>query len=153
MEKKIEINFLDVSKSGCEEFPKYQTIGASGLDLAASPDLDNNGIEIKPGEWNLIPTGIAIELSDGLEAQIRPRSSIAFKNGVTILNSPGTIDSDYRGEIKVILFNHGKKEFIINNKDRIAQMVLTPILKVNFEEVTELPETIRGDGGFGSTGK
>ena len=97
MEKKIEINFLDVSKFGCEEFPKYQTIGSSGLDLAASSDLGESGIEIKPGEWDLIPTGIAIELPEGLEAQIRPRSSIAFKNGVTILNSPGTIDSDYRG--------------------------------------------------------
>ena len=153
MEKKIEINFLDVSKFGCEEFPKYQTIGASGLDLAASPDLGKSGIEIEPGEWGLIPTGIAIELPKGLEAQIRPRSSIAFKNGVTILNSPGTIDSDYRGEIKVILFNHGSNDFLINNKDRIAQMVLTPVVKMELEETDDLPNTVRGDGGFGSTGK
>tara|TARA_B100001939_G_scaffold344306_1_gene358511 strand:- start:1365 stop:1826 length:462 start_codon:yes stop_codon:yes gene_type:complete len=152
MEKKIEINFLDVSKSGCEEFPKYQTIGASGLDLAASPDLDNNGIEIKPGEWNLIPTGIAIELSDGLEAQIRPRSSIAFKNGVTILNSPGTIDSDYRGEIKILLINHGQETFTVKPGDRIAQMVITRVERVNLEKSEFITKTIRGSGGFGSTG-
>ena len=101
----------------------------------------------------LVPTGISVAISNDLEIQIRPRSGLAAKSNISVLNTPGTIDSDYRGEIKVILFNHGKKEFIINNKDRIAQMVLTPILKVNFEEVTELPETIRGDGGFGSTGK
>ena len=153
MEKKIEINFLDVSKSGCEEFPKYQTIGASGLDLAASPDLGKSGIEIEPGECDLIPTGIAIELPKGLEAQIRPRSSIAFKNGVTILNSPGTIDSDYRGEIKIMLINHGQEIFIVKTGDRIAQMVLTPIIKMELEEVKELPESIRGERGFGSTGK
>ncbi len=152
MKKKIEINFLDVSKSGCEEFPKYQTIGASGLDLAASPDLDNNGIEIKPGEWNLIPTGIAIELSDGLEAQIRPRSSIAFKNGVTILNSPGTIDSDYRGEIKILLINHGQETFTVKPGDRIAQMVITRVERVNLEKSEFITKTIRGSGGFGSTG-
>ena len=99
MKKKIEINFL-MFQSLKENFPKYQTIGASGLDLAASPDIGKSGIEIKPGGEDLVPTGIAIELPKGLEAQIVPRSSIAFKNGVTILNSPGTIDSDYRGEVK-----------------------------------------------------
>ena len=152
MEKKIEINFLDVSKFGCKELPKYQTIGASGLDLAASPDLDKNGIEIKPGEWNLIPTGIAIELPKGLEAQIRPRSSIAFKNGVTILNSPGTIDSDYRGEIKIMLINHGQEIFIVKTGDRIAQMVITRIERVNLKKSEFITKTIRGSGGFGSTG-
>ena len=152
MEKKIEINFLDVSKFGCEEFPKYQTIGSSGLDLAASSDLGESGIEIKPGEWDLIPTGIAIELPEGLEAQIRPRSSIAFKNGVTILNSPGTIDSDYRGEIKIMLINHGQEIFIVKTGDRIAQMVITRIERVNLKKSEFITKTIRGSGGFGSTG-
>ena len=152
MEKKIEINFLDVSKFGCEEFPKYQTIGSSGLDLAASSDLGESGIEIKPGEWDLIPTGIAIELPEGLEAQIRPRSSIAFKNGVTILNSPGTIDSDYRGEIKIMLINHGQETFTVKPGERIAQMVITRIERVNLKKSEFITKTIRGSGGFGSTG-
>jgi dUTP pyrophosphatase len=132
------------------ELPKYKTEGSSGLDLMAFIDKP---INLPSKESVLVPTGISVAISDDLEIQIRPRSGLAAKSNISVLNTPGTIDSDYRGEIKVILFNHGKKEFIINNKDRIAQMVLTPILKVNFEEVTELPETIRGDGGFGSTGK
>ena len=152
MGKKIEINFLDVSDSGCEEFPKYQTTGASGLDLAASPDIGKIGIEIKPGEWDLIPTGIAIELPKGFEAQIRPRSSVAFKNGVTILNSPGTIDSDYRGEVKIMLINHGQETFTVKPGDRIAQMVITRIERVNLKKSEFITKTIRGSGGFGSTG-
>ena len=152
MKKKIEINFLDVSESGCENFPKYQTIGASGLDLAASPDIGKSGIEIKPGEWDLVPTGIAIELPKGLEAQIRPRSSVAFKNGVTILNSPGTIDSDYRGEVKIMLINHGQEAFTVKPGDRIAQMVITRIERVNLKKSEFITKTIRGSGGFGSTG-
>ena len=132
------------------ELPKYKTDGSSGLDLMAFIDKP---INLPSKESVLVPTGISVAISNDLEIQIRPRSGLAAKSNISVLNTPGTIDSDYRGEIKVILFNHGKKEFIINNKDRIAQMVLTPILKVNFEEVTELPETIRGDGGFGSTGK
>ena len=132
------------------ELPKYKTEGSSGLDLMAFIDKP---INLPSKESVLVPTGISVAISNDLEIQIRPRSGLAAKSNISVLNTPGTIDSDYRGEIKVILFNHGKKEFIINNKDRIAQMVLTPIVKVNFEEVTELPETIRGDGGFGSTGK
>ena len=132
------------------ELPKYKTEGSSGLDLMAFIDKP---ITLPSKESVLVPTGISVAISNDLEIQIRPRSGLAAKSNISVLNTPGTIDSDYRGEIKVILFNHGKKEFIINNKDRIAQMVLTPIVKVNFEEVTELPETIRGDGGFGSTGK
>ena len=132
------------------ELPKYKTEGSSGLDLMAFIDKP---INLPSKESVLVPTGISVAISNDLEIQIRPRSGLAAKSNISVLNTPGTIDSDYRGEIKVILFNHGKKEFIINNKDRIAQMVLTPILKVNFEEVAELPETIRGDGGFGSTGK
>ena len=132
------------------ELPKYKTEGSSGLDLMAFIDKP---INLPSKESVLVPTGISVAIRNDLEIQIRPRSGLAAKSNISVLNTPGTIDSDYRGEIKVILLNHGKKEFIINNKDRIAQMVLTPILKVNFEEVTELPETIRGDGGFGSTGK
>ena len=132
------------------ELPQYKTDGSSGLDLMAFIDKP---INLPPKESVLVPTGISVAISDDLEIQIRPRSGLAAKFNISVLNTPGTIDSDYRGEIKVILFNHGKDEFIINNKDRIAQMVLTPIVKVNFEEVVELPETLRGDGGFGSTGK
>ena len=101
----------------------------------------------------LVPTGISVAFSEEFEIQIRPRSGLAAKNNISVLNTPGTIDSDYRGEIKVILFNHGNNEFIINNNDRIAQMILTPVVKMELEETETLPETIRGEGGFGSTGK
>ena len=132
------------------QIPKYKTDGSSGLDLMA---LIENPIKIKPQESSLISTGISIAIPQDTEVQIRPRSGLAAKSNISILNTPGTIDSDYRGEIKVILFNHGKKEFTVNNNDRIAQMVLMPILKVEFEEVEDLPKTLRGFGGFGSTGK
>ena len=110
-------------------------------------------IKIKSQESTLIPTGISVAIPQDTEIQIRPRSGLAAKSNISVLNTPGTIDSDYRGEIKIILFNHGKEDFVVNNNDRIAQMVLMPILKIEFEEVDELPETIRGSGGFGSTGK
>ena len=132
------------------ELPKYKTEGSSGLDLMAFID---NPIKILPNTSALIPTGISVAISNDLEIQIRPRSGLAAKSSVTVLNTPGTIDSDYRGEIKIILFNHGKEDFIIKNKDRVAQMILVPIIKIEFEEVDELPNTIRGSGGFGSTGK
>ena len=132
------------------ELPKYKTEGSSGLDLMAFID---NPIKISPNTSALIPTGISVAISNDLEIQIRPRSGLAAKSNVTVLNAPGTIDSDYRGEIKIILFNHGKEDFIIKNKDRVAQMILVPIIKIEFEEVDELPNTIRGSGGFGSTGK
>jgi len=132
------------------ELPKYKTEGSSGLDLMAFID---NPIKISPNTSALIPTGISVAISNDLEIQIRPRSGLAAKSSVTVLNTPGTIDSDYRGEIKIILFNHGKEDFIIKNKDRVAQMILVPIIKIEFEEVDELPKTIRGSGGFGSTGK
>ena len=106
-----------------------------------------------PQTSELIPTGISIAIPNNTEIQIRPRSGLAAKNNITVLNTPGTIDSDYRGELKVILYNHGNKEFIVNNDDRIAQMVIVPILKASLEEVDDLPKTIRGEGGFGSTGK
>ena len=132
------------------ELPKYKTEGSSGLDLMA---FIEKSIKLNPRESVLVPTGISVAIAEDLEIQIRPRSGLAAKSNISVLNTPGTIDSDYRGEIKVILFNHGNNEFIINNKDRIAQMVLAPIIKAEFEEVDELPDTIRGEGGFGSTGK
>ena len=133
------------------DLPAYETSSSAGMDIRAF--LPNGNVDIAPQQTKLIGTGLIFEIPDGLEVQIRPRSGLALKNSITVLNSPGTIDADYRGEIKVILFNHGNNEFIINNKDRIAQMVLAPIIKAEFEEVDELPDTTRGEGGFGSTGK
>jgi len=132
------------------ELPKYKTEGSSGMDLMA---LIENPITIKPQNSALIPTGLSIAIPEDTEIQIRPRSGLAAKSSISVLNTPGTIDSDYRGEIKIILFNHGKEEFTVNNNDRIAQMILMPVLKAEFEEVEELPKTIRGSEGFGSTGK
>ena len=132
------------------ELPSYKTDGASGMDLMA---FIKEPINLKPYTSCLVPTGISVAFSDGFEIQIRPRSGLAAKNSISVLNTPGTIDSDYRGEIKVILFNHGSNDFLINNKDRIAQMVLTPVVKMDLEETDDLPNTVRGKGGFGSTGK
>ena len=130
--------------------PKYKTDGSSGVDLSAFLEKK---VVIKPNSSKLIPTGLQVAIPEELEIQIRPRSGLAAKENIGVLNSPGTIDSDYRGELKIILFNHGKEDFIINNGDRIAQMVLVPIVKMEFEEVDSLPNTVRGQGGFGSTGK
>ena len=132
------------------KLPSYKTAGSSGMDLMACVD---EPITIKPNESMLIPTGIAIAIPEDTEVQIRPRSGLAAKSSIGVLNTPGTIDSDYRGELKIILFNHGSENFIINNNDRVAQMVLTPIVKIELEETNELPESLRGKGGFGSTGK
>ena len=132
------------------QLPAYKTSGASGMDLMA---FIKQPIKLAPNNSCLIPTGISVAFSEDYEIQIRPRSGLAVKNNITILNTPGTIDSDYRGELKIILFNHGNKEFIINNKDRVAQMVLTPVLKMELEETNDLSNTLRGEGGFGSTGK
>jgi len=132
------------------KIPVYKTLGASGMDLMA---FIENPITLLPKKSCLVPTGISIAFSKEYEIQVRPRSGLAAKNNISVLNTPGTIDSDYRGEIKIILFNHGNSEFIINNEDRIAQMVLVPVLKMDLEEVEILPDTIRGKGGFGSTGK
>ena len=132
------------------EIPVYKTSGASGMDLMA---FIEEPIKIAPNSTYLVPTGLSMAFSEDYEVQIRPRSGLAVKNSITVLNTPGTIDSDYRGEIKIILFNHGKEDFIINNKDRVAQMVLTPVIKIEFEETDNLPDTLRGEGGFGSTGK
>jgi dUTP pyrophosphatase len=130
--------------------PAYKTNGASGMDLMAFIEAP---IKIAPNSSYLVPTGLSMAFSEDYEVQIRPRSGLAAKNNITVLNTPGTIDSDYRGEIKIILFNHGKEYFLINNKDRIAQMILTPVVKMQLEETNDLPDTLRGEGGFGSTGK
>ena len=132
------------------QLPSYKTSGASGMDLMA---YINSSIIIKPKTSSLISTGLSIAFSEDYEIQIRPRSGLAAKNNISVLNTPGTIDSDYRGEIKVIIYNHGNNDFIINNGDRIAQMILTPVIKMELDETSDLPETIRGKGGFGSTGK
>jgi len=129
--------------------PKYETTGSSGMDISAY--IENN-IIINPGEKSLISTGFSIAVPRGYEVQIRPRSGLAAKNNITVLNTPGTIDADYRGEIKVILINLGREKFIIENGQRIAQMVVCPVVQANFEEVEELSNTERGTGGFGSTG-
>ena len=129
--------------------PKYETDGSSGVDIAA--DIKDN-IEIKPGKSEIIPTGLAVSIPKNYEVQIRPRSGLAAKNQISVLNTPGTIDADYRGELKVILINLGEKEFKIEKGLRIAQMVLCPVVKAVLKEVNELEETERGSGGFGSTG-
>ena len=130
--------------------PSYKTKGASGMDLMA---FVKEKIVIKPQTSALIPTGLSVAFSEDYEIQIRPRSGLAAKNNISVLNTPGTIDSDYRGELKIIIFNHSNHDFIVNNDDRVAQMILTPVAKMELEEANELPKTLRGEGGFGSTGK
>ena len=132
------------------KLPVYKSSGASGMDLMA---FIEKPIIVKSKMSSLIPTGLSMAFPSNYEIQIRPRSGLAAKNNISVLNTPGTIDSDYRGEIKVIIFNHGVEDFTINNGDRIAQMILTPVVKMELEQTNELPETVRGDGGFGSTGK
>ena len=132
------------------KLPSYKTAGASGMDLMAFLKFS---LTIKPRTSCLIPTGLSVAFSKNYEIQIRPRSGLAAKNNISVLNTPGTIDSDYRGEIKVIIYNHGNEDFVINNNDRIAQMILTPVIKMELKEAHELPDTVRGEGGFGSTGK
>ena len=132
------------------QLPEYKTSGASGMDLTA---FTEKPIIVKPKTSSLVPTGLSVALHENYEIQIRPRSGLAAKNNISVLNTPGTIDSDYRGELKIILFNHGDNDYVVNNNDRIAQMVLAPIIKMELEEVDDLPETLRDSGGFGSTGK
>ena len=127
--------------------PAYETAGAAGMDLRAA-----EAVTLKPGARHLVPTGLSIALPHGFEAQVRPRSGLAVKHGVTVLNSPGTIDCDYRGEVKVPLINHGQDDFVIARGDRIAQMVIAPVTRVSWTEVDTLDETVRGTGGFGSSG-
>lgn len=132
------------------DLPFYATTHAAGADLRAAIDED---IIINPGEHTLIRTGFAMALPDNFEAQVRPRSGLALKHGITVLNTPGTIDADYRGEVGVILINHGREPFVVSRGDRIAQMIVAPFVQANFHEVSELSETERGSGGFGSSGK
>ena len=143
---KVLIKKLDPSV----KLPEYKTSGASGMDLIA---FLKNPVNIKPKKSSLIPTGLSVAFSERYEIQIRPRSGLAAKKNISVLNTPGTIDSDYRGEIKVIIYNHGDADFVVNNGDRIAQMILIPVFKMELEETDKLPETVRGADGFGSTGK
>lgn len=142
----MKIEIINKSK---HQIPQYETVQSAGVDLRANIDLP---IVLKPLERALIKTGLFIALEDGYEAQIRPRSGLAYKNGITVLNSPGTIDADYRGEIGVILVNLSNTEFVIEDGERVAQMVIAKYEQAQFQEVTELNKTKRGAGGFGSTG-
>ena len=144
---KTTIKIKNLSK---HPLPKYQTVLSAGMDLHANIDQP---IAIQPGQREIISTGLFLELPEGYEAQIRPRSGLAFKHGVTVLNSPGTIDADYRGEIKVLLINHGQAAFEINDGERIAQMVIAEYTSIQWEETTQLNDSERGEGGYGSSGK
>ncbi len=143
----MKVNIINKS---AHQLPKYQTASSAGMDLCANI---SQPITIKPLERKLIPTGLFLELPEGYEAQVRPRSGLAIKNGITVLNSPGTIDADYRGEINVILVNLSAEEFTINDGDRIAQMIIAQYEQISWQETNELSETERGEGGFGSTSK
>lgn len=140
---------IKIVNTSDNSLPQYETIGSAGVDLRAQLQ---EPVMLKPLQRALIPTGLSIELPDGYEAQIRPRSGLALKKGVTVLNSPGTIDSDYRGEIKVIMINLSNETTIINTGERIAQLIVAKYEKITFKEVDELNETERGEGGFGHTG-
>lgn len=129
--------------------PAYESAAAAGMDLPAAVEQE---LTLAPGERALVPTGLAIALPDGYEAQVRPRSGLAAQNGITVLNTPGTVDADYRGEVKVILANLGNEDFTIERGMRIAQMVIAPVVQAVLQEAESLPETARGEGGFGSTG-
>ena len=144
-----EIIFKQLPNAKGLPLPRYESASAAGMDIRAAVDAS---VKLKPGERMLIPTGLQMSLPHGFEAQIRPRSGLALRNGITMLNSPGTIDADYRGEIKVIAINHGQEEFVVNYGDRIAQMVIAPVVQLPIKRVDELDETDRGEGGFGSTG-
>lgn len=145
----IKVLFKKLDHGQGVDLPSYESKEAAGMDIRAAVD---EHIILKPGERRLIPTGFQMALPEGYEAQIRPRSGLAYKNGITMLNSPGTIDSDYRGEVKVLAINHGSEPFTVSKGDRIAQMVIAPVYQPGIAEVDELPATNRGDGGFGSTG-
>lgn len=144
-----KILFRKLAQAKDLPLPGYESASAAGMDIRAA--LEEPMI-LKPGERTLIPTGLQMSIPEGYEAQIRPRSGLAIRNGITMLNSPGTIDSDYRGEVKVIAINHGQEDFVVNHGDRIAQMVIAPVTQFPVEETDDLDETERGEGGFGSTG-
>ena len=141
---------ITILKHGPKTIPSYATEGSAGIDIQAAID---KSINLKAGERILIPTGFKVEIPANYEIQVRPRSGLAIKYGISVLNSPGTIDSDYRGEVKIILINLSKKSFVVKSGDRIAQMILCPVIKAKLAEVKKLPKTSRNKGGFGSTGK
>lgn len=147
-----DVRVAVTKRPGAEDLPlpAYATSGAAGLDLRAAVD---EPVEVAPGERTVIPTGLSIAVPAGYEAQVRPRSGLALKHGILLPNSPGTIDSDYRGELQVIVLNTGTGPFVIRRGDRIAQLVLAPVVRLSWQELDELPETPRGEGGFGSTGE
>jgi len=149
MSKKLKIQILRLPHGEGVPLPKYMSRAASGMDLYAAVDGE---VVLKPGERKLIPTGFKMALPDGYEAQVRPRSGLAVKNGISVLNTPGTIDEDYRGEVGVILVNHGQEDFKVKRNDRIAQMVINKVKQADIEEVQSLSETHRSSGGFGHTG-
>lgn len=150
-QKTLRVNVKRLAHAADLPLPTYQSAGAAGLDLVAAIEAGET-IEIAPGARQLVPTGLVIALPQGYEAQIRPRSGLALKHGITVLNSPGTIDADYRGEIGVILVNLGTASFVIERGHRIAQMVIAPVVQVELTNVSDVEETERGSGGFGSTG-
>jgi dUTP pyrophosphatase len=145
------LNLIRLAHGQGLDLPAYETKGAAGMDLRAAIE-DGETLTIAPGKRALVPTGFIFEIPEGFEAQIRPRSGLAFKHGITCLNTPGTIDSDYRGEVKVLLINLGEEPFEITRGMRIAQVVITPVTQVRVAEITEVSDTARGAGGFGSTG-
>lgn len=149
MSKSVHVAIVQLPHAKGLNLPAYATALSAGVDLEAAVEAP---VTLKPGERQLIPTGLSIALPEGYEAQIRPRSGLAFKNGVTVLNSPGTIDADYRGEIKIILANLGAEPFTVERGLRVAQMVVSPCTQVSWQQVESLDETARGAGGFGSTG-
>lgn len=144
-----KIQFKKLPHAADLPLPSYESAHAAGMDIRAALE---EPLELKPQERILVPTGLQMALPEGYEAQIRPRSGLAYRNGITMLNSPGTIDSDYRGEVKVLAINHGQETFTIKHGDRIAQMVIAPVQQMFIEETNALPDTVRGEGGFGSTG-
>jgi len=147
--EKIRIHIKRLKNDQSVSLPQYMTEGSSGMDLFASLEKE---VILEPGERRLIPTGISVAIPQGFEGQVRPRSGLAIRNGVGIINAPGTVDADYRGEIGVLLINFGKEPFAIHHGDRIAQLVISPVVRATWEEADELPATLRQDGGFGHTG-
>jgi dUTP diphosphatase len=147
-EQQLVVRIMRVRKDA--QLPKYMSEGAAGMDLAASLDAD---VVLEPGKRALVGTGIAIALPRGCEAQVRPRSGLAWKHGVTVLNAPGTVDEDYRGEVKVLLVNHGDEPFVVKSGERIAQLVIARVERVAFDEQASLDDTVRGAGGYGHTGR
>jgi dUTP pyrophosphatase len=152
LNQSIQVNIRQLPHAEGLPLPAYRTAHAAGLDLLAAVP-ESAPLALAPGKHAMVPTGLAIALPEGFEAQVRPRSGLAAKHGVTVLNSPGTIDADYRGEIQVILINHGAEPFTIRRGERIAQMVIAPVVQATLVPVASLSETDRGSGGFGSTGR